>query len=420
MNGTMPYSVFVWWCLCLDIPLSLLPSALLYLILLTMIMVWSSANSIVGGWARRDQGRKGTPQENTPVPEGVGIISGAMFLVCLILCQLFYAYHNNSKGTERLMEYDAALLTICFGLLLGFCDDVLDIPHKYKFFIPTIAALPLLVSYQGVTDIVIPKPLRFLIVSAADDHELTFLGDLLNRFAPIDMASSGAIVKLGLFYHFYMLLLSVFCTNAINIYAGINGLEAGQSVVIGLAIVVMNCLELTHENDPVVFTGNDEQHLMSLIIMVPFVATSLGLLCLNWWPARIFVGDTFTHFAGMTFAVAAILGHFSKTLLLLFVPQIFNFLYSLPQLMRIIKLPRHRLPTFDPKTGLMRASCLNDRKKITEDGEYNYHNLTLINLVLQIFGPMREDKLCIYLLILQIFCCGLGLMVRYGVAGYIY
>ena len=74
----------------------------------------------------------------------------------------------------------------------------------------------------------------------------------------------------------------------------------------------------------------------------------------------------------------------------------------------------------DPKTGLMRASCLNDRKKITEDGEYNYHNLTLINLVLQIFGPMREDKLCIYLLILQIFCCGLGLMVRYGVAGYIY
>ena len=64
---------------------------------------------------------------------------------------------------------------------------------------------------------------------------------------------------------------------------------------------------------------------MSLIIMIPFVATTLGLLSLNWWPARIFVGDTFTHFAGMTFAVAAILGHFSKTLLLLFVPQILNF-----------------------------------------------------------------------------------------------
>ena len=366
----------------------------------------------------RDLGRKGTPDENTPVPEGVGIISGAMFLVCLILCQLFYVYHNKVNEQESIMQYYAALLTICFGLLLGFCDDVLDIPHKYKYVIPAIASLPLLVSYQGVTDIVMPKPLRFLIVG--EGNELTFLGVALDFLAPVDRASNGAIVKLGLFYHLYMLLLSVFCTNAINIYAGINGLEAGQSVIIGLAIIAMNCLELSHEGDPVVFTGNDEQHLMSLIIMIPFVATTLGLLSLNWWPARIFVGDTFTHFAGMTFAVAAILGHFSKTLLLLFVPQILNFLYSLPQLTRIIKLPRHRLPTFNPKTGLMHASRLNDRKKITEEGEYNYVNLTLINLMLQIFGPLREDTLCIYLLIFQVICCSLGLIFRYGVAGYVY
>ena len=30
----------------------------------------------------------------------------------------------------------------------------------------------------------------------------------------------------------------------------------------------------------------------------------------------MFVGDTFTYFAGMTIAVAGILGHFSETLLL--------------------------------------------------------------------------------------------------------
>ena len=78
----------------------------------------------------RDLGRKGTPDENTPVPEGVGIISGAMFLVCLILCQLFYVYHNKVNEQESIMQYYAALLTICFGLLLGFCDDVLDIPHR--------------------------------------------------------------------------------------------------------------------------------------------------------------------------------------------------------------------------------------------------------------------------------------------------
>jgi UDP-N-acetylglucosamine--dolichyl-phosphate N-acetylglucosaminephosphotransferase len=34
-------------------------------------------------------------------------------------------------------------------------------------------------------------------------------------------------------------MLAVFCTNAINILAGINGLEVGQSVVIAAAIMVL-------------------------------------------------------------------------------------------------------------------------------------------------------------------------------------
>ena len=46
----------------------------------------------------------------------------------------------------------------------------------------------------------------------------------------------------------------------------------------------------------------------------------------------------------MTLAVSGILGHFSKTLLLFLVPQILNFLYSLPQVMKWWPCPRHRLP----------------------------------------------------------------------------
>ena len=36
------------------------------------------------------------------------------------------------------------------------------------------------------------------------------------------------VVFQGTVYMVYMGLLAVFCTNAVNIYAGINGLEAGQ------------------------------------------------------------------------------------------------------------------------------------------------------------------------------------------------
>ncbi len=42
-------------------------------------------------------------------------------------------------------------------------------------------------------------------------------------------------------------MLAVFCTNAINIYAGVNGLEAGQSIVIALSVIVFDVVELTGE-----------------------------------------------------------------------------------------------------------------------------------------------------------------------------
>ena len=76
----------------------------------------------------------------------------------------------------------------------------------------------------------------------------------------------------------------------------------------------------------------------------PLTERCLGPLCS--YPSSVFVGDTFCYFAGMTFAVVGILGHFSKTMLLFFIPQVVNFLYSLPQLFHIIPCPRHRLPRY--------------------------------------------------------------------------
>lgn len=39
-------------------------------------------------------------------------------------------------------------------------------------------------------------------------------------------------------------MLAVFCTNAINILAGINGIESGQALFISGSIIVFNLLEL--------------------------------------------------------------------------------------------------------------------------------------------------------------------------------
>jgi UDP-N-acetylglucosamine--dolichyl-phosphate N-acetylglucosaminephosphotransferase len=41
-----------------------------------------------------------------------------------------------------------------------------------------------------------------------------------------------------------MSMVAVFCTNAINILAGVNGLEVGQSIIIATSILIFNLIEL--------------------------------------------------------------------------------------------------------------------------------------------------------------------------------
>ena len=114
--------------------------------------------------------------------------------------------------------------------------------------------------------------------------------------------------------------------------------------------------------------------------------------------------------------VVAILGHFPVMLLLLMLPQLVNFVVSIPQLFKLRPCPRHRLPTYDERTGLLRCSYVNDRATIVpKDGM----NLTLINLVLRV-KPMTEPALASTLLLLQALCCALALFLRFGWAGGIY
>ncbi|GCC23152.1 hypothetical protein chiPu_0001545 [Chiloscyllium punctatum] len=298
-------------------------------------------------------------------------------------------------------------------IFLGFADDVLNLQWRHKLLLPTMASLPLLMVYFtnfGNTMIVVPKPFRFLL---------------------------GLHLDLGILYYAYMGMLAVFCTNAINILAGINGIEAGQSLVIAMSIIVFNLVELNGDYK--------DDHIFSLYFMIPFFFTTLGLLYHNWYPSKVFVGDTFCYFAGMTFAVVGILGHFSKTMMLFFIPQVLNFLYSVPQLFRIIPCPRHRLPRLDPRTGKLGMSYSTFKTKdlprlgdfilrvaekfhlvevtrgIGDNKEYiQCNNLTLLNFVLKLIGPTHERTLTIILLFIQVTGSAFAFMVRYHLVRWFY
>lgn len=143
----------------------------------------------------------------------------------------------------------------------------------------------------------------------------------------------------------------------------------------------------------------------------------------------------------MTFAVVGILSHFSKTVLLFFVPQIINFIYSVPQLFRIVPCPRHRLPKYSAETDLLQASrtviskkdmstltrvvvqilsLLKLVDKVEDNDGIVLNNMTLINLFLIKLGPMSEIRLTKTLLAFQIFCSCIAFLIRYPMASYFY
>lgn len=295
------------------------------------------------------------------VPESLGIVPATVFLMVSIVSQAFL-----KLDTIQRLEYNASLLSICFMIFLGFSDDVLDLRWRYKLVLPLIASFPLLFAYQGSTNIIIPK----------------FLAKIIGFSS----------IELGILYKIYMSMLAIFCTNSINIYAGINGLEVGQSLIIAISIILYNLVEIIR--------GTVNENIFSITIVLPFFMCSLALFMFNKFPSECFIGDTFCYFAGMTFACAGILGHFSKTILFFFIPQILNFLFSLPQLIGLVPIARHRLPKFNAKT-----------KKLT--GQKEHWNL--LNIALRILGPQREQDICNYLLIFQVICSVFAFILRYTI-----
>ncbi|KAK6754195.1 hypothetical protein RB195_013288 [Necator americanus] len=227
---------------------------------------------------------------------------------------------------------------ILSAILLGFADDVLDLKWRHKLAFPTLSSLPVLMVYYvsgGSTTVVIPSIIR----------------SLLTPIVPSWISPSiPSSINIHFLYYIFMCMVVVFCTNAINILAGVNGLESGQALVVAMSVVIFNLIQVSRLED------QQWDHLLSLYFLIPFLACTLALYQFNKYPARVFVGDTFCYWAGMTLAVVSILGHFSKTMILFLIPQVFNFLYSIPQLFKLVPCPRHRLPRFDPETDTVGMS----------------------------------------------------------------
>ncbi|MHA1835460.1 MAG: UDP-N-acetylglucosamine--dolichyl-phosphate N-acetylglucosaminephosphotransferase [Candidatus Odinarchaeia archaeon] len=264
------------------------------------------------------------------IPESLGLVIGMLYIITIITLSVFL-------DTALSDIVYISLMTMIIALLLGFIDDIVSIRWRYKILIPLISAIPLILNYTGSTSISFP-----------------IIG----------------VLELGLIYTLAIIpLITVYMANSINIHAGVNLLEVGQVLV--LAIVILTVGFITN-------------NVFAIYMIIPLIGGSVVLGYYNRYPAKVFVGNSFTYFAGMALITIAVLSNMEKLVILCTFPQLINFLYSLLDFKG--KTKRHRKPVFNPETGLMEDSG----------------NHTLLNLILRIKGPMSEKKLSLLAIFLQI------------------
>jgi UDP-GlcNAc:undecaprenyl-phosphate GlcNAc-1-phosphate transferase len=120
-------------------------------------------------------------------------------------------------------------------------------------------------------------------------------------------------------------------TNAINLIDGLDGLATGVGAIIGLTLTVIAWQ-----------TG----HPLGVCIGVSLVGALLGFLPYNFWPARIFLGDTGSLFIGYVLALLALAGYRQLTLITFVVPLLALAVPIMDTCISIIRRIRKGAPIF--------------------------------------------------------------------------
>ncbi len=172
----------------------------------------------------------------------------------------------------------AGIITIFLVFGIGLLDDITGMKQRYKPFLIAAAAIPLILTYDGAGSLWLP-----------------LIGN----------------VPFGVIYPLFLIPLAVTTSaNFANMLAGFNGLEAGIGVI-GLG--TLGFLSFV--------TGYWDVGLIALILAAAFVA----FLKYNWYPAKIFPGDSGTLVYGASIAVIGIMAHLEFAAIIVSLPAAFDF-----------------------------------------------------------------------------------------------
>lgn len=220
-------------------------------------------------------------------------------------------------------------------LLLGMFDDIKGISPRVKLAGQVLAACAL-----------IPFGL-----------EVKFLTNPISEL-PITLGLLGIPVTV---------LWVVSVTNAVNLIDGLDGLAGGTSFIAALTLAAVVWIDSTRTG--LLITGQMDAVALALIL----AAAVLGFLWFNFYPARIFLGDSGSMYLGFTVAALAVMGMAkSATFISIIIPVVILGLPLLDTTFAIVRRFYGHKPIFQP------------------DKEHVHHRLMDMGL------SHRQSVLCIY------------------------
>lgn len=158
-------------------------------------------------------------------------------------------------------------------IITGMIDDICEIRPRYKL-IGQVLAASVIAIYGGI---------------------------LL-----VDVSAFGYYLNFGIFTYLVTIIFIVGCINCINLIDGLDGLSGGISAIYYLTVGIIATM----------MGKTDLEFVLSFVML----GSTLGFLVHNFYPAKIFAGDTGSMFMGFIIAVIALLGFKNVTMSSLLIP----------------------------------------------------------------------------------------------------
>jgi UDP-GlcNAc:undecaprenyl-phosphate GlcNAc-1-phosphate transferase len=212
----------------------------------------------------------------TPTPTLGGIAIYSSFFLVTLAIGVFAGYLLNGNIPFR------ALLGIWAGgailMIGGYLDDRYNLPPAYSILFPTLASICVVTS--GIQVVSLHHPLT---------NEIIFLTPVISGIA--------------------VFLWTMTMTYTTKLLDGMDGLVTGLSAI---AAIILFGISL----------GPEVQQPQTALLAITFAGALLGFLILNFYPAKIFLGEGGSTLAGFMLAVLAVVsgGKIATALLVMGIP----------------------------------------------------------------------------------------------------